>query len=319
MDNNNNDKVIMISQKKLIIGVVSVIAVIAIIAAIALSTMGVGASGNTNNRGIGLEKSVAVALADAGYQQNQVTDLRSNFDKEDGVDVYEIEFTAGNYEYEYTVKAADGSILESEIKTPDGKLLDLPENGDIGLEKAKSIALAHAEVKAGDVEFSKTKKDFDDGMAIYELEFFKKTSSKITEYDYEIHVATGEVIKFSKEVKNITTNQGNTTGTTQKPSGSTSSGSQNSGSTGSNSGSNQPSSNYIGVDKAKSIALKNAGVSSSAATFTKAKLDRDDGVYEYEIEFIANGMEYEYNIDATTGDILDWECDQMDDDDWDDD
>ena len=39
--------------------------------------------------------------------------------------------------------------------------------------------------------------------------------------------------------------------------------------------------NYIGVEKAKSIALRDAGV--SGVTFVKAKLDYDDGVRVYDV------------------------------------
>ena len=73
------------------------------------------------------------------------------------------------------------------------------------------------------------------------------------------------------------------------------------------------------MDKAKSIALNHTGVKASAATFTKAKLDKDDGHYDYEIVFYAGGVEYEYEIDATTGKIRDYDSERMEDDDWDDD
>jgi calsequestrin-1 len=42
-------------------------------------------------------------------------------------------------------------------------------------------------------------------------------------------------------------------------------------------------------------------------TFSKAKLDNDDGRLEYEIEFFRDGVEYDYTIDAVNGSIL--ECD----------
>ncbi len=69
------------------------------------------------------------------------------------------------------------------------------------------------------------------------------------------------------------------------------------------------SSGYIGTAKAKSIALNKAGVSSSAATFTKTKLDYDDGVRVYDIEFVAGNYEYELEINAKTGTILDYDKD----------
>ncbi|MCD8129107.1 MAG: PepSY domain-containing protein, partial [Oscillospiraceae bacterium] len=39
------------------------------------------------------------------------------------------------------------------------------------------------------------------------------------------------------------------------------------------------------------------------------KLDRDDGVYVYEVEFTVGWLEYEYEIDAASGSILSFEID----------
>ena len=69
------------------------------------------------------------------------------------------------------------------------------------------------------------------------------------------------------------------------------------------------SGDYIGETKAKEIALDHAGVSSSAATFVQVKLDWDDGRPEYEVEFYTNGKEYDYEIDAITGDVRSYDYD----------
>ena len=45
-------------------------------------------------------------------------------------------------------------------------------------------------------------------------------------------------------------------------------------------------------------------------TFTKAKLDWDDGRQEYEVEFRQGRTEYDYTIDATTGAILESDRDR---------
>lgn len=69
----------------------------------------------------------------------------------------------------------------------------------------------------------------------------------------------------------------------------------------------QPSNNTssaITKDQAKSIALKDAGVSESATQFVWVKEDYDDGRLVYEVEFYANGTEYDYDIDQATGRIL---------------
>ncbi|MGN0719185.1 MAG: PepSY domain-containing protein [Anaerovoracaceae bacterium] len=299
-------KNILNTPKKKIAAVL--IAAVVIIGCIYLATTAAGAA-NSQNRGIGLEKSIAVALADAGLKQDQVQNLKGSFDKEDGLEVYDVYFQANGFEYEYTIKAADGTILESEIETPDGKIVTAEEARDIGLDKAKAAALTHAGVAEKDVTFTKSKKDSEDGRLVYEFEFVKGS----TEYDYEVDAATGSIIAFSKETMNSAENVSET----PLASGQTSSGQTSSGQ--SSAGASQPSSNYIGVDKAKSIALNHAGVKASAATFTKAKLDKDDGHYDYEIEFYAGGVEYEYEIDATTGKIRDYDSERMEDDDWDDD
>ena len=63
---------------------------------------------------------------------------------------------------------------------------------------------------------------------------------------------------------------------------------------------------YIGEDKAKEIALNHANVTN--ITNYKIELDFDD-VMVYEIEFKANNKEYDYEINALTGDIIEYEID----------
>lgn len=63
----------------------------------------------------------------------------------------------------------------------------------------------------------------------------------------------------------------------------------------------------ITLDAARDIALTRAGVTAGRALFSKTKLDRDDGKLSWEMEFFADGTEYEIDIDAATGDILDYE------------
>ena len=57
-------------------------------------------------------------------------------------------------------------------------------------------------------------------------------------------------------------------------------------------------------DEAKKIALDKAGVTAAEATFTKARLDYDDGREEYEFEFFANGREFDIDVDADSGRVV---------------
>ena len=72
------------------------------------------------------------------------------------------------------------------------------------------------------------------------------------------------------------------------------------------------SSDYITAERAKQIALNDAGVKESAAVFLRANLDWDDGRMHYEVEFYSGSTEYDYDIDAVTGAILSSDRDMED-------
>ena len=73
--------------------------------------------------------------------------------------------------------------------------------------------------------------------------------------------------------------------------------------TASQQGASSASGNYISADRAKQIALNDAGVKESSAVFLRANLDWDDGRMQYEVEFYSGNVEYDYDIDAITGAI----------------
>ena len=65
----------------------------------------------------------------------------------------------------------------------------------------------------------------------------------------------------------------------------------------------------ISLDKAKEIALSHAGLSSDQVTFVQANNDFDDGIQKYDIEFYCNGKEYDYEINASNGQIIQYDYD----------
>ena len=73
---------------------------------------------------------------------------------------------------------------------------------------------------------------------------------------------------------------------------------------------NVSSNSYIGVNRAMNIALKKVpGASNSHVK--KINLDRENGIMVYEGEIYYNGQEYEFDIDAVTGDIVKWKVDEI--------
>lgn len=60
----------------------------------------------------------------------------------------------------------------------------------------------------------------------------------------------------------------------------------------------------IAKDRAKEIALNHAGVSENEVYGFSLEPDYDDGFTKYDIEFSVGSFEYEYELDARTGNIL---------------
>lgn len=71
-------------------------------------------TGGSSSPDIGREAALAAALSHAGVSQDQVYDLEVKREYDDGRLEYEIEFKTGGWEYEYTISAADGAILDYE-------------------------------------------------------------------------------------------------------------------------------------------------------------------------------------------------------------
>ena len=238
---------------------------------------------------ISLEKAKEIALDHAGVKATDATFVKAKSDYEDGRAVFEIEFvvSSGNTikEYDYEIAASDGSIISYDYdiegdSTPTAIQAGSSQNtSEISLEKAKEIALDHAGVKATDATFVKAKSDYEDGRAVFEIEFVVSSGNTIKEYDYEIAASDGSIISYDYDIEGDSTPTAIQAGSSQNTS-------------------------EITLEKAKEIALSHAGVASANAFEMEGKLDWDDGMSIYEIEFKAGGYEYSYEVDAATGSIV---------------
>ena len=143
----------------------------------------------------------------------------------------------------------------------------------IGAERAKSIALSHASLAETAVFDLDCELDYEYGRMVYEVDF----DANGAEYEYEIDAKSGDILLFEIERNGAKQQGGSMT---------------------------QESAGYIGDEKAKSIALSNAGLTAASVTGLISELDSDDGAAVYEVEFIYGGYEYEYKIDAKSGAII---------------
>lgn len=62
--------------------------------------------------------------------------------------------------------------------------------------------------------------------------------------------------------------------------------------------------NYIGDQAAINAALSHAGFAQGDVYDLSVELDLDDAVVHYDVDFKQGGMEYDYDINATTGEII---------------
>ena len=260
-----------------------------ITAALLIAALAVPAAAATT-ADIGVEKAKEAALSHAGVAESDTVFLIAEADYDDGRKEYEVEFYAGGTEYDYTIDAASGRVLKFDTELEWYSADDDAGYGwqnVIGKQKAQEIALADAGVAAEDALHLIVKPDWDDGVRIYEVEFY--TASQ--EYDYEIHAETGDILSRDREAE---------------WNGTAASGSSNTGSTGSTA---SASTTDIGEAKAKSVALSHAGISESDTSYIYAKKDWDDGRWVYDVEFWADGKEYDYEILASDGTILSYDYD----------
>lgn len=146
----------------------------------------------------------------------------------------------------------------------------------LSVEDAKAKALTHAGLTAGQVTFTEQKLDREGGRQVYDIEFYTADGR---EYDYEIDAVTGEIrsVDYDAESHAPPTGSGQT---------------------------------VISQDRAREIALAKVP-GASAANVRKLKLDWDDGRPVYEVKIIVQNWEYELEIDAVSGKILEFESELL--------
>ena len=160
----------------------------------------------------------------------------------------------------------------------------------IGLDAAKAIALEAAGVAESAATFTTTGLDRQNGTDFYAIDFTADGQS----YEYDIDAVTGIIISSPRDDAAASASPQPSPSADPSPSHTAS----------------QSGSGTITEAQARQIALDHAGLSASQVTFLKSSLDYDDGRQVYDVEFYSSDYtEYDYEIDAATGDILSYDSD----------
>lgn len=244
---------------------------------------------------ISMEQAQTAALDAANIEAVDADISSATLGEVAGVICYKVEFTSGDHAYSYSINAENGEVLEASCRDKnaapaDSTQTDTPASGAtttpaqitpstststgaVDEAKAQEIALAHAGVNAADATITKSKLDYDDGRQVYELEWYANGAK----YDYEVAVATGEIVNSGYEAKTVVGTGNSAT---------------------------------VSEATAKQTALSRVP-GATAANIYKFKLDFDDGHWEYEGEIRYGTMEYDFTIDANTGALLEWDMESI--------
>ena len=142
------------------------------------------------------EQAKAIALKDASVSENDVTFMQVKADVEKGVDVFDVEFIAGDTEYDYEIIASSGEIRSKDRDIE--AVPDKPASSEIAAitqDDALKIALDDAGLKQADVTVTELNNEVDDGIELYNVEF----TANGMEYDYEIRASDGTILESDSE------------------------------------------------------------------------------------------------------------------------
>lgn len=186
----------------------------------------------------------------------------------------------------FSAACSDTQTNETPVNQASGsQITTKAAENSFSLEEAIDAALAHAGVSRDNASFVKTELDNNDEVPHYEIDFYADGKK----YDYEVAVSNGKILESEVEL-------------TEKAPSPTEPAVTNG-----NAGVKEPTTEkngYISVDEAKAKALEDAGAAAADAVFEKAEFDGDDLIPHYDIEFYADGYEYDYEINAKNNNVI---------------
>ena len=147
---------------------------------------------------------------------------------------------------------------------------------DIGEDAALQAALEAAGISEADASRVRVSMDRDDGRVVYDVRF----DVDQTEYDYEVLASDGQIVSSDVERRD---DDGYDDDDRSR-------------------GSNAD----VAVSREEAIDIALAKVSGATENDIRIELDHDDGRYKYEGDIIYERVEYDFEIDANSGDVLEW-------------
>ena len=155
-------------------------------------------SDSNQSRAITQEEAELLAFTHAKTTRNDIRNLQTKEDVEDGITVYEVSFNHDVFKYEYKIVKNSAQIIKYEVENLQyTKKTNQPT--PITLEEASKKALNR--VPGASNQNLKIEADIDDGKAIYEGDIYYNNK----EYEFEIDATTGAFLKWEEEAMKANT------------------------------------------------------------------------------------------------------------------
>lgn len=239
----------------------------AVLAAGVLTGCGMG-----SQKDIGQDQAKSIAFEDVGVSESEVSRLRVEKDRDDGILQYDIQFDVDGKEYSYEINGSDGDILSSEVETITDNTA--PASGTAGQGTAASGQGAAADTQNNGNSAADTTNAADNGSAAENSQ--TGTAGTDNAAAGNAAVSEGQTGQSQGEA-NVAVSAGQGQGTANVA---------------------------VSADQARAAALER--VPGATEADIRMELDFDDGYYIYEGDIIYQQVEYEFEIDAQSGNFLKW-------------
>lgn len=264
------------------------------------------------NNSIGNIAAEDIALKDAGIDYSQARIHRTEFDFDNGQYLYDVEFSSNGVEYDYRIKASDGTILWRDSEPMEGYAANVNGNQTQGQAQQPSAEQQQAQETLAQAQETLAQAQ----EAQKQAEAAQKQAQEAAAQAQQQQQQAQEAQKQAEAAQKQPQQQPAAQTTQQQQPAAQSAPQQPTAPAAQPQPAPQPqqpaqNTSYISVDQAKNIALGQAGLSASGVNFGKTKLENDDGRAEYEIEFYSGTTEYDYTIDAVTGNVLEYDVDSI--------
>ena len=148
----------------------------------------------------------------------------------------------------------------------------------ITMEQAKEIAVQHAGIQSNQANFIKVEQDVENGIPEYEIEFLCDNKK----FDYSINADNGKIASYKHKIMHHNGKMQN----------------------------HHQSTMAMDNQKAADIALHHANLTHDQVSRLKCYQEMEDGINVYSVKFWKDYTEYEYEIDAQTGEILEFDIEE---------